>query len=632
MPKRQPFQRGGFVSDVERVNNASPTLTNPLSGRIENGHFMRCDACHEPLCHRWMEIAFAIVNVQVHFGEILVMTASDKLEHHNVNCLAETEESDHWETFSNNDTQADRSFMCLTRHLQGASSLFLAYSLAESNKNYVRGTMVHMAPQIFTNNYTIEGDLWGFGMAEMISGDIVIDSPLDKLPLMGYNGDMKDGVKHGRGFMRGADGGDTYEGDWHKNKCDGWGVYRWANGNWFEGLLRGGHCQRGTYHSENGVDEWEGEWSTTEKEMRMQGWGARRAKKIVTNPSDNRETVTLETVYAGEWDGDKYHGCGTWHSPAGDIYHGQFDHGKISGTGRALFGDKSQGGGGGSYVGEWRDAKFHGRGVRIWGDGTRYEGDWECGKEHGAGTKTWACDGTSIGGVWEMGVIKSGTKRWPNGDEFTGKFTMNGCCGEGTATFRSGGASTTNTVTLVGTFKKNLFQETKCGGGGGMCCNIGYGDIQLQEKVRMLQDTFEKQTIDKDTQKELMNNQIKELKDKMEQLSNNLHEQLEQQTELMQIQTKEFKEQEEYIEHTLQHIQQGMWVKSNQMENKCVMKEVMCPIDKVVRMEVERRFGVDESQQVVSLVVGQQELSLSDTSSTLSQVLLSQATSSDKLI
>ncbi|KAH3758472.1 hypothetical protein Pelo_9724 [Pelomyxa schiedti] len=43
--------------------------------------------------------------------------------------------------------------------------------------------MVHLAPQMFTNNYAIEGDLWGFGMlvAEMINGDIV-DSTLDNLP------------------------------------------------------------------------------------------------------------------------------------------------------------------------------------------------------------------------------------------------------------------------------------------------------------------------------------------------------------------------------------------------------------------------------------------------------------------
>ncbi|KAH3732460.1 Protein kinase domain [Pelomyxa schiedti] len=48
-------------------------------------------------------------------------------------------------------------------------------SLKSCPQTIVPGTMVHLAPQMFTNNYAIEGDLWGFGMlvAEMINGDIV---------------------------------------------------------------------------------------------------------------------------------------------------------------------------------------------------------------------------------------------------------------------------------------------------------------------------------------------------------------------------------------------------------------------------------------------------------------------------
>ncbi|KAH3722663.1 serine/threonine-protein kinase STY17 [Pelomyxa schiedti] len=57
-------------------------------------------------------------------------------------------------------------------------------SLKSGPQTIVPGTTVHMAPQMFTTNYAIEGDLWGFGMlmAEMINGDIV-ESTLDKLPL-----------------------------------------------------------------------------------------------------------------------------------------------------------------------------------------------------------------------------------------------------------------------------------------------------------------------------------------------------------------------------------------------------------------------------------------------------------------
>ncbi|KAH3722610.1 2-isopropylmalate synthase [Pelomyxa schiedti] len=486
--------------------------------------------------------------------------------------------------------------------------------------------------------------------------------------VVGYNGETKDGVRHGRGFLRCADGY-TYEGEWHNGERDGWGVCHWGNGDWFEGLFRGGHRKRGEDHSKNGVLD--GEWvrNGTNTSSQMQGWGVQRAVRT-------RDSVaTMETVYEGGWEGSKWHGSGTWHSPDhGDIYHGQFDHGKRSGTGRMLLRHP-----GGSLVGCFKNDMFHGRGVRIWEDGTRYEGDWVSGKENGAGTKTWASDGTSIAGVWEMGVIKSGTKRWPNGDEFTGTFTMHGHWGEGTATFRCGGPSSSNTITLVGTFKENDFQETKCGGGRGMCCHIGYGDIQLEEKTRILERELkeleakvEQQSKEKqeallkstktcedlqkkindqteyfqirckefEQQKTMTDIQIKELNNKLKSMSKEKEETLleikrtrealevlqnkfEEQTELMGLQTKQFMDQEEYFEHTLQHLQKGMWVKTSCPENtnnKCVMKTLSvtlerhnitfrecfctrCPLDKIVKMEVEKRFGVDENQQVTFLDV-----------------------------
>ncbi|KAH3731876.1 hypothetical protein Pelo_17294 [Pelomyxa schiedti] len=88
----------------------------------------------------------------------------------------------------------------------------------------------------------------------------------------------------------------------------------------------------------------------------------------------------MVTVYEGEWDRHQWHGAGTWKSPdgSGDIYHGRFDHGKKCGTGRMLLGDggSNSSQGGGSYVGEWKDDLFHGRGVRLWANGDRYDGQW----------------------------------------------------------------------------------------------------------------------------------------------------------------------------------------------------------------------------------------------------------------
>ncbi|KAH3723290.1 2-isopropylmalate synthase [Pelomyxa schiedti] len=213
-----------------------------------------------------------------------------------------------------------------------------------------------------------------------------------------YDGVWLNGARTGRGVYKWPNGS-TCEGEWLNNKTDGWGVQHLADGWWFEGLWRGNHRKRGTWHHSNGVDVWDGEWvwNATANCHEMQGWGVqRRAVK-------GGATGAMVTVYEGEWDRSKWHGVGTWMSPdgLGDIYNGQFDHGMKCGTGSILFGGGGDGGNnskGGSYVGEWKDDVFHGRGVRLWANGDRYDGQWVGGKENGEGTKTWSRGESSFTG------------------------------------------------------------------------------------------------------------------------------------------------------------------------------------------------------------------------------------------
>ncbi|KAH3758719.1 Morn repeat protein [Pelomyxa schiedti] len=288
-----------------------------------------------------------------------------------------------------------------------------------------------------------------------------------------YDGEWRDNNRHGRGVYTWPDG-ETHDGEYHNDKRDGWGVNHRPGGSWYEGLWRDAKWKRGTWHTKTDVYDGEWAWNETTKGHEMQGWGAHRRRQL-----DGERGATTTTVYEGEWDRDKWHGSGTWVSPdgSGDIYHGTFDHGKRSGTGRMLFGDKNHGGGGGSYVGEWKDDKFHGRGVRLWANGDRYEGQWVCGKEDGEGTKTWSRDGSSFTGLWEMGEQKKGTRRWPNGDMFEGTFTpqpqQSGrgndggwtCCGEGIATL-SASSEGNSLLPLKGILNNNKFQQ-KCDGSGG---------------------------------------------------------------------------------------------------------------------------------------------------------------------
>ncbi|KAH3762685.1 MORN motif protein [Pelomyxa schiedti] len=436
-----------------------------------------------------------------------------------------------------------------------------------------------------------------------------------------YEGQWSHDEKHGRGLFKWPDGG-TYDGEWYQDLRDGWGTrgnstHGGGGGGWFEGLLRGNHWRMGTWHHHNGADVRHGEWAwnDTTNANEVHGWGVQRTVSFGAGAANARTGAgrgeVVETVYEGEWDRDQWHGWGMWRSPAtGDIYYGQFGHGKRSGTGRMLFcarGGQGEGwgGGGGSYDGEWRDDMFHGRGVRLWANGDRYEGDWMMGKENGSGTKRWAHDGTAIEGIWEMGVIKSGTKRWPNGDEFVGRFTMDGACGEGMAKLK--GAS--EVLSFEGTLTNGMFQ-----GNEHVSYCLGYGDLQMEANLRS----------------------------KIHELVQELHQLRPQ------------------FEHTLKHIQRGVWVTSispcNEVQTKlnhttqeeeashkikCEMKTVsvtlerhnitflkpvcsLCPLDKVVKMEVEKLYGVDENHQALSFsLTGNpgEELSLSGTTSTLLQLL-----------
>ncbi|KAH3732254.1 2-isopropylmalate synthase [Pelomyxa schiedti] len=229
-----------------------------------------------------------------------------------------------------------------------------------------------------------------------------------------YDGVWLNGAMNGRGLLKWPNGG-TWEGEWLNGKKDGWGVAHRADGRWYEGLYRDNHWKRGTWHDNNGVDVRDGEWvwNATANGYDMQGWGVQR--RMTTKGGSTVKMVV--TVYEGEWDSDKWHGVGTWISPdgSGDIYHGQFYHGMKCGTGSILFGggnnSNPEGSGGGSYVGEWKDDVFHGRGVRLWANGDRYDGQWVQGKEHGEGTKTWSRDGSSFTGLESNEELASHLKK-----------------------------------------------------------------------------------------------------------------------------------------------------------------------------------------------------------------------------
>ena len=63
-------------------------------------------------------------------------------------------------------------------------------------------------------------------------------------------------------------------------------------------------------------------------------------------------------------------------------YEGETKNGKEHGKGKLIWAD------GNSYDGDFRDGKCHGKGKLIWANGDSYDGEWENDKRHGFAVKT----------------------------------------------------------------------------------------------------------------------------------------------------------------------------------------------------------------------------------------------------
>jgi hypothetical protein len=180
-----------------------------------------------------------------------------------------------------------------------------------------------------------------------------------------YEGDVLDGVPHGRGTLTFYPGMQykKYEGEWRKNEAHGRGVLRYTNGDTFEG-----QWQEGLLHGH----------------------------VVLTYANGAR--------YEGGCVKGKKHGRGSFRDPDGNTYVGDYVEGKRHGQG------KYKKPNGDYYEGGWKDDKQHGQGEETRGNGYyRYSGGWENNARNGQGT------------YWCGSVIAEGIFR--NGGIWTGKST-----------------------------------------------------------------------------------------------------------------------------------------------------------------------------------------------------------------
>ncbi|KAL6655464.1 hypothetical protein ACP70R_006290 [Stipagrostis hirtigluma subsp. patula] len=190
---------------------------------------------------------------------------------------------------------------------------------------------------------------------------------------------------HGRVVREGVEfysNGDCYEGEFHKGRCNGSGVYNFFGkgkyeGDWVDGKYDG-----------YGIESW-ARGSRYRGQYRQ---GLRHGHGVYRFYSGD--------CYAGEWAGGQSHGIGAQTCSDGSSYVGEFKCGVKHGLGSYHFrnGDR--------YAGEYFGDKIHGFGVYSFANGHCYEGSWHEGKKQGFGMYTFR-NGDKRSGDWDSGTLKT---------------------------------------------------------------------------------------------------------------------------------------------------------------------------------------------------------------------------------
>lgn len=239
-----------------------------------------------------------------------------------------------------------------------------------------------------------------------------------------YDGEFRDGKRHGFGVFTERATGNVYEGDWDRDTRHGNGVLT------------------------SGLKDfiYDGHW---DRDIR-QGYGHCVIRGCET--------------YSGNWSNNQFHGTGKYIDAEGAVYEGEFACGKKHGVGKQVLCPGGQKGGV-SYSGEWRDGVREGIGDAVFADGATYSGSWKNdlqdgegtfvsgqsggekyvgqwrrGRREGAGVLTIAASGVTKEGEWVADEAVDGdwTIAFPDGSKFTGECVKGRPHGRGVCKYANG--------------------------------------------------------------------------------------------------------------------------------------------------------------------------------------------------
>ncbi|KAJ7959114.1 Phosphatidylinositol 4-phosphate 5-kinase 1 [Quillaja saponaria] len=248
--------------------------------------------------------------------------------------------------------------------------IFVAISLYVASKNK---TLIHQILSILKHSWDENGKRLSFSRTNSKPVQWFIgDTNVSKVPK------EKKIIREGVEFYS---NGDVYEGEFHKGRSNGSGVYNYFvngryEGDWVDGRYDG-----------YGIESWArgSRYRGQYRQGLRHGYGVYR---FYTGDS-----------YAGEWCNGQSHGVGVQTCSDGSCYIGEFKYGVKHGLGCYHFrnGDR--------YAGEYFGDKIHGFGVYHFANGHCYEGSWHEGRKQGYGMYTFR-NGETKCGEWDAGNLK----------------------------------------------------------------------------------------------------------------------------------------------------------------------------------------------------------------------------------
>ncbi|XP_071502840.1 MORN repeat-containing protein 1-like [Diadema antillarum] len=194
-----------------------------------------------------------------------------------------------------------------------------------------------------------------------------------------YIGETRDQLRHGYGVYKYCNKFFKYEGEWKEGKKHGHGKLLMADGSYYEGEFINGEIEGHGFRK----------WAAT---------GNTYSGQFYNGELNGHGVMTYGTgaVYEGEWQNNRRQGNGVYKMPDGSRYEGAFHNNQRHGEGSQMYLNKDQ------YVGDWVNDKRQGSGELRCTDGTIYDGQWRNDMYNGQGTMI-HCSGMVYEGMWING-------------------------------------------------------------------------------------------------------------------------------------------------------------------------------------------------------------------------------------